>query len=184
MVQIDVPAAFAIGSFFADAASKKLQSGDPAELYRAAFKNNLFQIFFFLWIPLYFIMNFFGWETTYLWWTSDSVASYPLFIVVFTLVFLAAGNCGFFLGGWLIRRRMIWANRLVYIGIAIYSTIWVFGQTSRTFQVGTYSDWAAHKSVMFYDNKDFLTAFLIVMAVWVIGVVGFYLNLRSEKSGA
>ncbi|MFZ0819763.1 MAG: hypothetical protein WAM91_06815 [Candidatus Acidiferrales bacterium] len=184
MVQIDVPAAFAIGSFFADAAHKKLQSGDAAQLYRAAFKNNLFQIFFFLGIPLYFIMNFFGWETTYLWWTSDSVAAYPLFIPVFTLVFLAAGNIGFFLGASLIRGGMVWANRIIYIGIAIYSIIWVFGQTSRTFQVGTYSEWAAHKSVIFYDNKDFLTAFVIVMAIWAIGVVGFFLNLRSDKSSA
>jgi hypothetical protein len=184
MVQIDVPAAFAIGSFFADAAHKKLQSGDPAQLYRAAFKNNLFQIFFFLWIPLYFIMNFFGWETTYKWWTADSVAAYPLFIPVFTVVFLAAGNVGFFLGARLIRGGMVWVNRIIYIGIAIYSTIWVFGQTSRTFQVGTFSQWAAHKSVLFYDDPTFLKAFIIVMVVWAVGVIGFFLNLRSESSHA
>lgn len=183
MVQIDIPGAFALGSFLADAAHKKLQSGDPAQLYRAAFKNNLFQVLFFLWIPLYFIMNFFGWETTYRWWTSDSVAAYPSFIPVFTVVFLAAGNVGFFLGARLIRGGMVWVNRFIYIAIAIYSTIWVFGQTDRTFQVGTHSEWAAHKSVIFYDNKDFLTAFLIVMAVWTIGVIVFFINMRSEKSG-
>jgi hypothetical protein len=182
MVQIDVPAAFAIGAFFADAAHKRLQSGDPAEVYRAALKNNLFQIFFFLWIPLYFIVNFFGWETTYLWWTADSVSAYPLFIVVFTLLFLAAGNCGFLLGAWLVRRGMLFANRITYAAIALYSIVWVFGQTSRTFQVGTYSDWAAHKSVIFYENKGFLTAFIFVMIVWSAGVIGFYLNLRNEKA--
>ncbi len=179
MVQIDVPAAFAVGSFFADAAHKQLQAGGPRALYEVAWKNNMFQIFFFLWIPVYFIMNFFGWETTYRWWTEDSVSAYPLFLPVFVLVFLAAANLGFFLGNWLVSKGMLLANRIIYIGIAIYSVIWVFGQTDRTMQVGTFSQWVAHKSVVFYDDPTFLKAFVIVMAVWVVGVIGFGWNLRK-----
>ena len=47
MVQIDVPVAFGIGAFFADAAWKQLQSGRPENYYRVLAVNNMFQIFFF-----------------------------------------------------------------------------------------------------------------------------------------
>lgn len=72
MVQIDVPVAFAIGSLFADAASRQLQSGQPTAYDRTLALNNLFHIFFFSWIPIYFLLNYFGWETTHMWWHADS----------------------------------------------------------------------------------------------------------------
>jgi hypothetical protein len=184
MVQIDVPAAFAVGSFFADAASKQLQTGDHNRVYQVAWKNNIFQIFFFLWIPIYFIMNFFGWETTYRWWEGDSVTAYPSFLPLFVIIFFAAANAGFFLGNWFVSRRKLIANRCVYLGITLYCLIWIFGQTDRTLQVGTFSQWAANKSVMFYDDSAFLKAFTIVMVVWISGVVGFGLNLRKAGNSS
>ena len=53
MIQIDIPIAFCIGSLFADAAYKQLQTGRPEYYYRTMAKNNIFQIFFFSWIPVY-----------------------------------------------------------------------------------------------------------------------------------
>src|SRR3989304_5705438 len=92
MVQIDVPIAFAIGTIFADAAHKQLQTGRPEYYYHAFSKNIIFQIFFFSWIPAYFLLNYFGWETTHMWWYEDSVTAYPysvpifLIMLIFTLV--------------------------------------------------------------------------------------------------
>jgi len=74
MVQIDVPVAFAVGSLLADAARRQIEAGRKDLYYRALVKNNMFQIFFFSWIPVYFIANYFGWETTYLWWHAESVS--------------------------------------------------------------------------------------------------------------
>jgi hypothetical protein len=180
MVQIDVPAAFAVGSLLADAARRQIEAGRKDLYYRAFLKNNLFQIFFFAWIPVYFIANYLGWETTYMWWHADSVREYPLFLPVFLVVFFAAGNMGFFLGSRLIAARHATANRMMYGAIAIFSLIWVFGQTGRTFKVGTYSQFNAGQAQMFWENSAFLTAFIVVMVVWSAGVIGFFLNLQRD----
>ena len=42
MVQIDVPVAFGIGSFFADAANRQLASGRAEYYYRTFAANNIF----------------------------------------------------------------------------------------------------------------------------------------------
>lgn len=180
MVQIDVPAAFAVGSFLADAARRQIEAGQKDLYYRALVKNNIFQIFFFSWIPVYFIANYLGWETTYFWWHADSVSAYPLFLPIFLVVFFAAGNCGFLIGSRLIAAQRAMANRIMYLAITVFSLIWVFGQTGRTFKVGTYSQFQAGKAQMFWENSAFFTAFIVVMVVWIVGVIGFFLNLRRE----
>ena len=83
MVQIDVPVAFGIGSLFADAAYRQLQTGQALPFYRTLVINNIYQIFFFSWIPVYFMLNYFGWETTHMWWHADSVTAYPFFTPIF-----------------------------------------------------------------------------------------------------
>jgi len=180
MVQIDVPVAFGIGSFLADAASKQLAEGSRAYFYRAALKNNIFQIFFFSWIPLYFLLNYFGWETTHMWWDADSVAAYPYFVPILVVVFFAVANLGFLLGRSLIVRGHLWANRLVYLGVGLYAMIWVFGQTSRTFHLGNHTQWEQGVRPYFYEDPTFLGMFIFSMIVWIAGLGGFALSLWRE----
>ena len=145
MVQIDVPVAFGIGSFFADAANRQLASGRAEYYYRAFAANNIFQIFFFSWIPVYFIANYFGWETTHMWWTADSAAAYPLFIPIFMVLFFGMANLGFLLGAWLVRKGRLGINRAVYLaGAPNYAGLWVFAQYNRTAKLGTYSEYHAN----------------------------------------
>ncbi len=87
MVQVDIPIAFAIGQIFADAAQKQLLTRRPEYYLSALVKNNLFHIFFFSWIPVYFLVNYFGWETTHMWWHKGSITDYPFFLPIFLLVF-------------------------------------------------------------------------------------------------
>jgi len=180
MVQIDVPVAFGIGALFADAASKQLRLGRPEYYYRAIWKNNLFQVFFFSWIPVYFLLNYFGWETTHMWWHEDSVTAYPYFVPLFMLVFFAAANGGFLLGDWLVSKGRLLANRLVYLGIGTYALVWVFAQTDRTFRVGTHAQYKAGTAPLFYQDRTFLRMFILSMIVWGFGVVVFFLRLRRE----
>jgi hypothetical protein len=180
MVQIDVPIAFGIGSFFADAAHRQLQEGKPENYYRAFWMNNIFQIFFFSWIPVYFLMNYFGWETTHMWWHADSIMAYPFYMPVFLVVFFGAANLGFYLGSQLVRAGRELANRIVYLGIVAYSGVWVFAQTHNTFYLGTYSEWAAGQAPIFYQDRTFLTMFLISMVVWSIGLAVFGWILYRE----
>lgn len=180
MVQIDVPMALAVGSFIADAARRQLQRGGPQFYYDTLAKNNLCQIFLFSWIYVYFIMNDFGWETTYRWWTKDSVNAYPFFVPVFLLVFFAAGNLGFVIGNFLVKSGRVKANRAIYIGILIFSAIWILSQMERILRVGTYSQWSQGQAVWFYEDHMFF--FMLVFAALLAGIGMFllYRHLRSE----
>jgi hypothetical protein len=180
MVQVDVPAAFGIGSFFADAASRQLRFGRPEYYYRAMWKNNIFQIFFFSWIPIYFLLNYFGWETTHMWWDGDSVAAYPYYVPLFIVIFFAAANAGFLLGKWLITRGHVVANRVMYLVVGVYCLIWVFGQTNRTFDVATPAQWEQGIRVLFYQDPVFLRMFIFSMVVWIAGLLAFALSLWRE----
>jgi hypothetical protein len=183
MVQIDVPIAFAVGSFFADAASKQLRWGGPKCYYRALLKNNIFQIFFFSWIPLYFLLNYFGWETTHMWWDADSVTAYPYFVPILVVVFFGVANLGFLLGKGLVSKDQPWTNRFVYLGISVYALIWVFGQTSRTFHLGNHTQWEQGIRPYFYQDHTFLWMFIFSMVVWLVGLAGFALSLWRGGRG-
>lgn len=180
MVQIDVPIAFAAGSIFADAARNQLRFGRAEHHYRAMLKNNLFQIFFFSWIPVYFLLNYFGWETTHMWWHAPSVTDYPLYIPIFLLVFFASANAGFLLGRSLVRRGRTVANRIVYLSILAYSAIWIFAQTNRTFYLGTYDEWSKGTARIFYEDPVFVRMLALTLVVFAVGLAGFWISLRRE----
>ena len=180
MVQVDVPVAFAVGTMFADAARRQLQKGVPEYNYKILLQNNIFQIFFFSWIPVYFILNYFGWETTHMWWQADSVTAYPYFVPVFLIIFFGAVNAGFLLGQRLITTGRPLANRVVYIGIFLFSAAWIFGQQNSTFRLGTYAQWQAGNAPWFYEDSTFLTMLIVSLLIWGIGLVWFLRNIIQE----
>lgn len=180
MVQIDVPIAFAIGTIFADAAHKQLQTGRPEYYYHTFSKNIIFQIFFFSWIPAYFLLNYFGWETTHMWWYEDSVTAYPYYVPIFIIIFFFAGILGFKLGYWLVKRGRLLINRIVYVLIFLYSAVWIFGQTNSTFRLGTYAEWNADTAPWFYEDITFLSMLILTLVVWGVALVVFILRLRGE----
>ncbi|MEJ2671799.1 MAG: hypothetical protein P8168_06265 [Deltaproteobacteria bacterium] len=180
MVQVDVPAAFAIGTMFADAARRQLQTGLPEYKYSILLKNNIYQIFFFSWIPVYFLLNYFGWETTHMWWHADSVTAYPFFVPAFLVIFFAAVNAGFLVGHRLIAAGKPLANRVVYIGIFLYSAAWIFGQTPSTYKLGSYAQWQAGHAPWFYEDSTFLTMLIISLLIWGLGLAFFLLDIIRE----
>jgi hypothetical protein len=180
MVQIDVPIAMGIGSLFADAAHRQLQTGRAEYYFRTFAANNVFQAFFFSWIPVYFLMNYFGWETTHMWWHADSINAYPYYLPIFLVVFFGAANLGFILGNRLVRAGRLWANRAVYLGILAYSGIWIFSQVNRTFKLGTYNEWVAGNAPWFYEDRTFLIMLIVTLVVWGAGLAIFALRLMAE----
>lgn len=180
MVQIDIPIAFGVGSLFADAAYKQLQTGRPEYYYRTFNKNLVYQAFFFSWIPVYFLLNYFGWETTHMWWHEDSVFVYPYFVAIVVVLFFLAAVGGFLIGYRLVKPGRLWANRAVYLGILIYSGIWIFGQTDRSFRLGTYTDWEEGRSPWFYEDSTFLFMLALTLVLWGIPLVVYCVRLRRE----
>ncbi|HTV53722.1 MAG TPA: hypothetical protein VMI06_02285, partial [Terriglobia bacterium] len=134
-------------------------------------------------IPLYFLLNYFGWETTHMWWNADSVLAYPYFVPILVVVFFGVANLGFVLGKVLVSKNHLWTNRFVYLGISVYALIWVFGQTSRTFHLGNHTQWEQGIRPYFYQDHTFLWMFIFSMVVWLVGLAGFALSLwRGGRS--
>lgn len=180
MVQIDVPVAFAIGSIFADAAHKQLQTRRPEYYYRAFTQNNIYQIFFFSWIPVYFLLNYFGWETTHMWWYENTVTAYPFFIPIFMVGFFLAANGGFLLGNWFVEKGHLVVNRIVYILIFVYSAVWIFVQPGRTLRLGSYAEWKADNAPWFYQDPMFLLMLIVTLVIWGVALVVYIRKLRQE----
>lgn len=180
MVQVDVPVAFGVGSFFADAAYRQLQTRQPGQFYRTLALNNLYLIFFFSWIPVYFLLNYFGWETTHMWWHADSVTAYPFFVPIFMVLFFLAANCGYLVGNRLVREGHVLANRLVYIATLVYSAIWILAQTDSTFRLGTYTEWAAGTAPSIFEDRKFFAMLVFSLLLWGVALAVFFIKLRKE----
>ncbi len=82
MIQVDVPLAAAMASAAAGAARVQLRAGTREEYLHAWLATNLFLMFGFSWIPVFFLVRYFGWETTHMWWTSPRVTDHPWVIPV------------------------------------------------------------------------------------------------------
>ena len=167
---------------FADAAQRQLQLGRAEYYFNALWKNNCFQMFGFSWIPIYYLTEYFGWETTHMWWQADSVLAYPFYLPMFIVIFFAAGNAGFLLGRSLVARGYIWRNRFVYLGIGVYVAIWTFAQTDRTFRLGTYQQWAEGQAPWFWQDPTFVRMTILSGAVWLVGILVTTVNLWRQGS--
>ncbi len=183
MVQIDIPIAFALGQIFADAARRQLLTGKPEYYLRALLKNNLFQIFFFSWIPVYFLVNYFNWETTHMWWHKDSITGYPLFLPIFLVVFFFAANIGFWFSAALIKKGRHALVRKVYTGIFIFSFVWAFGFWNRTTYLGSFSEWTAGTAKRVWDTsggETFIYMLSFSLIVWLVSLVFFIRSIHLE----
>lgn len=184
MVQVDVPMAFATGAFFADAARRRLATIGRVERHRLHAYNLVYQVFFFCWVPVYFLLNYFGWETTHMWWHADSVVDYPFYVPLFLVVFFAAAICGCALGQRLVVSGRTGALRVVYLTISALCLVWVFGLHERTFRLGTYADWQSGGAVWFHNDSTFLTMLVGTLVWWAFGLVLFRHLLQRPPGDA
>lgn len=180
MIQVDIPLAAAMGAAAAGAARRQLRAGGREEHLRTWLETNLFLIFGFSWIPIYFLINHFGWETTHLWW-SNPVSAYPWFIPVALLLIFAFGNAGYLLGsGWVHAGRDA-ANRTFYLGILGACVVWMVGFYPRTMKLGLPGQWQS--APWCHDDPAFMAAWAFTTAVW-FGSFGFLLVRLARRGRA
>ena len=74
MVQIDIPVAFGTASLFAAAVEQGLRSERRPYFYQRALAASLiFQLLLVVWLPVYLLVAHFGFQTSHMWWTGDSI---------------------------------------------------------------------------------------------------------------
>ena len=177
MVQVDLPFVFGVGSFFAWAARAQLAAGDAAAYYRALFKNFAFQILFAFWPTLYLLVNSFGFQTSHMWWTKESVTDYPLLLPLFTVLYFVCNWAGFAVGARLVRQgRARWSLYLFIAGWAFFIG-WVVFQPQRTLRVGTHAEWVAGSAPWIHETP-LLAILAASFTVFWIGLIWFYRDLR------
>ena len=164
MIQVDVPLAAAMAAAAAGAARTQLRTGTHQDYLHAWLATNLFLIFGFSWIPVYFLVGYFGWETTHMWWTSARVTDYPWMIPASLVLLFAFGNGGFLLGARWVRAGSDRANRAFYLGIVAASIAWMVWFYPRSLKLGSAATWQT--AAWCYEDPAFVTAWAVTTVVW------------------
>lgn len=164
MIQVDIPLAAAMGSAAAAAAKVQLRAGAHPDFLHAWLATNLFLMFGFAWIPIYFLMTYFGWETTHMWWTLPTASDHPWVIPGSMLLLFAFGNAGFLLGVHWTRARQDGVNRTFYLGILAACIAWMVWFYPRTLKLGTAATWQT--APWCYEDPAFMTAWVVTSVIW------------------
>ena len=183
MVQIDIPVAFGTGSLFAAAVEQGLRSERYGYFYQKALAVNLvFQLLLVVWLPVYLLIAHFGFQTSHMWWTGESITEYPWLLPVFLLAYFVANIGGFHVGARCVRQgwtRMPW---LLFAGGFAFFGAWMAFQPYRTLTLGTYSEWEARSAPWIWTNPGFVALLAGAMVVFFVALYFVYRRLAREAA--
>ena len=183
MVQIDIPVAFGTGSVFAAAVEQGLRSGRASYFYqRALAANVIFQVFVVAWLPVYLLVAHFGFQTSHMWWTGDTIAEHPVLLPVFLVLYFAANVAGFHVGARLAaagRTKVIWS---LFAGGFLFFAAWVIAQPYRTLTLGTYREWEAGTAPWIWSDGGFVALLAGAAALYSVVLAWLLSALRREAT--
>ena len=183
MVQIDIPVAFGTAGVFAAAVEQGLRSERSAYYYqRALAASLLFQIFVVVWLPVYLLIAHFGFQTSHMWWTGDSIADHPALLPGFLALYFAANVAGFHTGARLVQRGNTRAVWLIFVGGFAFFGAWMALQPYRTLTLGTYNEWRAGTARWVWTDTGFVTLLFAAMGVFFVALFYVFNRLRREAS--
>jgi hypothetical protein len=183
MVQIDIPVAFGTGALFAGAVEQGLRSTRSSYFYqRALAASLLFQVLFVVWLPVYLLIAHFGFQTSHMWWTADSITDYPWLLPGFLAAYFLANAAGFHVGTRLAqggRTRAIW---LLFLGGFVFFGAWMAFQPYRTLTLGTYAEWQAGTARWIWTDAAFVSLLAGDMIFFFIVLALIYRALMREAA--
>lgn len=185
MVQIDIPVAFGTGGVFAAAVEHGLRSERAGYFYqRALAANLLFQALLVVWLPVYLLIAHFGFQTSHMWWTGDSITGYPWLLPVFLAAYFLASAGGFHVGARLVqqgRTRAVW---LLFGGGFAFFGLWMAAQPYRTLSLGSYREWQAGTAPWIWSDAGFVALLAGDMVFFFVVLAVIFRVLRRESLGA
>jgi hypothetical protein len=183
VVQIDIPIAFAVGQMFADAARQQLSTGQPTPYYQTLAYTNIFTGLFFAPIPIYFLVDYFAWETTYM---CDPAGVTRFFIPMVLFALILAANLGFWLSNALIQKGRARIGRIIYLLVWIYSLAWIFGNWPRATRIGTYAQYHTARDTMVrvweLSRDPFFFILIATLVIFFVPLVLFMKQLSRQES--
>ena len=164
----------------AHAAQRQIASGQPAAMARALIKVVLFHCVAFMWPPLYLLVFYFGFETSHMWWTADSVLAYPWLLPAFFLALFSANIAGYELGARFVRAGHAGRALAVFGATSVFCGAWIFLQPDRTLTLGTYRDWQAGIAPPASSDQAFMTFVMVLIVGYSAGAWMLYRSLRRD----
>jgi hypothetical protein len=184
MVQIDIPVAFGTGSLFAAAVEQGLRSERAQYFYqRGLAANLLFQLFLVVWLPVYLLVAHFGFQTSHMWWTGDSIADHPALLPAFLTLYFAANVLGFHTGARLVKRGKTHVAWALFVGGFVFFLGWMAVQPYRTLSLGSYRDWRAGTAPWIWTDAGFVALLSGAMVTFFIALAWVYRALQREARG-
>ena len=182
MVQVDIPAAFAMGQLLAIVGRKSLKTGQPSVRDRFLLLTNWYTSLILGTTGLFLLVGWPGWETMYQWAWVENPQFKPmvaLFYIVFLVLMVALGNAGF-----LMSYRLIRSNREALAkAILALSVIGTFApfliDIKAPFYIGTYQQYHTGQASLIF-HSSFIFPWFGIMLFWVIGSVIFVRKVYSE----
>ena len=178
MVQIDVPVAFGIGTLFADAAYRQLQTGQALPFYRTLVLNEYLPAFFFVGSPSILCSTISAGRRPTCGGTrtlSRPIHSTP---PSSSWSFSQQPTGDFY--GESVGQAGAPGHQpsRVLLRMLIYSAVWILAQTNSTFRLGTYAEWKRGEAPWFYQDPTFLAMLIFTLLVWGAGLAIFFVRLR------
>jgi hypothetical protein len=183
MIQVDLPVAFGSGTLLAAALEHHTSERTWPYLYqRGLAKNLIFQTLFALWLPVYLLVNYFGFQTSHMFWHGESLTDYPALLPVFLILYFATNIAGFHAGAWLVLRGRARLARLIFVAAFTYFALWIALQPGRTLTLGTFAEWEAGTARWIWTSTWFMGVLAIGALVFFVGMTAMYRSLKQEAS--
>ena len=184
MVQIDIPVAFGTASLFAAAVEQGLRSERCSYFYQRALAASLiFQLLLVVWLPVYLLIAHFGFQTSHMWWTGDSITDYPWLLPVFLTGVLRGDASPAFTSA------RCWCGRdgparswLLFVGGFAFFGAWMAFQPYRTLTLGTYAEWEAKTARWIWTDPGFVALLTGAMVVFFVALRFVYRALQREAA--
>jgi hypothetical protein len=181
MIQVDLPVAFGSGTLLAAALEHRTGARTWPYLYqRALAKNLMFQTLFALWLPVYLLVNYFGFQTSHMFWHGESLTDYPALLPVFLILYFVTNIAGFRTGAWLVLHGRATLARLIFVAAFTYFALWMAFQPYRTLSLGTFEEWQSGTAQWIWTDTWFMGVLAAGALVFFGGIAVVYRSLTRE----
>jgi len=186
VLQVDLPVSFGSASLLAAALERGRGSDRWASLYQRGLATSLiFQVLFAVWLPVYLLVRYFGFQTSHMWWRGDSITDYPTLLPAFLVLYFLANLAGFHTGAWLVGRGRARTARGIFVGSFVYFAAWMALQPYRTLSLGTFQQWQAGTAPWVWTDPQFMGVLATGMVVFFAVIAWCYRALqRAASTGA
>jgi hypothetical protein len=185
MIQVDLPFTFGTASLMAAAVERGLRSPKARYFHARALSLNLaFQGIFVIWLPVFFLVNEFGLQTSHMWFHGDSLSEYRWLLPVFISLYFATNVAGFQVGAWLSASGRAGTAKAIFWAGTVFTFAWMAVQPYRTLSLGTYAEWQAGTAPWLWTDPVLTTAVVVEFVGVFAGIYVMYRWLTREAATA